>query len=210
MKKGLLLIISGPSGVGKNTICQGLCERIPNLYYSISITTRPPRPGEEEGVNYYFVKEEHFKRLRDEHALLEWAKVYGHYYGSPSRQIEKERNKGRDVILEIDIQGAKKIRENVQEGIYIFLVPPSMKALWQRISTRGTDTPEAMKMRFTAACRELKEAMNYDYVVVNDHIMETVKFLEAIIMAEKCRPGRNKGIIEKLLEEGDDDDLPPY
>lgn len=209
MKKGLLLIISGPSGVGKNTICEGLCERIPNLYYSVSVTTRPPRPGEVEGVNYFFVEEGHFQKLRDEKALLEWARVYGHYYGTPSRRVEEERNKGHDVILDIDIQGAKKIRENVQEGIYVFLAPPSMKDLQERIETRGADAPEAIRLRFKAACKELGEAVNYDYIVINDHIMETVTFLEAIIMAEKCRFSRNKGIIEKLLKEGDESDLPP-
>jgi guanylate kinase len=208
MKKGLLLIISGPSGVGKNTICQGLCERIPGFHYSVSLTTRPPRPGEKDGIDYYFVDEEYFLKLRDEHALLEWAEVYGYYYGTPSRRVEEERDKGLDVILEIDPQGARKIRENLQEGIYVFLLPPSLKDLWERIQKRGTDSPESMRLRFAAACRELEEAREYDYVVINEQIAGAVKYLEAIIIAEKCRSGRSLGTIERLLKEGDEGDVP--
>jgi guanylate kinase len=207
MKKGLLIIISGPSGVGKDTICQDLCRTIPNLYHSVSVTTRPPREGEKDGVNYFFLKKDQFFKLKKENALLEWAQVYNNYYGTPSQQIEEYRKKGYDVILEIDTQGAGQVKKKSQEGVYIFLIPPSMKTLWSRIQKRGADAPRAAQARFAAAYGELREVWNYDYLVMNDDLSQTVDALKAIIVAEKCRVGRNKEMIRKLLKEGDEGDL---
>ncbi|MEW5921800.1 MAG: guanylate kinase [Bacillota bacterium] len=210
MQEGLLLIISGPAGVGKGSVCQALCRHNPNLYYSVSFTTRPPRPGERDGVNYLFVDEQKFMELRDGGSLLEWAKVHGNYYGTPAHLVAQMRKEGRDVILEIDTQGARQIRRKFEDGVFVFLLPPTMQDLLRRINKRGADTPEEIKRRFVAAYRELEEMEIYDYLVVNEKIEEAAFNIEAIIAAEKCRIGRYRDVLKQLLEEGDEFDLSLY
>ena len=157
MDKGLLLVLSGPSGTGKGTVCEKLCQQHLTICSSISVTSRSPRKGEKDGVHYYFLPEAQFKKLIKEDSLMEWARVYGNYYGTPLKQVEEKRAQGLDVILEIDTQGAKQIREHIKEAILIFLLPPSWEELWNRIKGRGTEEPEVMKERYLAAYGELKK-----------------------------------------------------
>ncbi len=209
MSKGLLIVMSGPSGTGKGTVCDMLCSRNPQIHCSISATTRPPRKGEIEGVSYYFLGENEFNRLRREGALLEWAEVYGHFYGTPLGKVEEALNRGQDVLLEIDIQGAMIVKKNYSEGVFIFLLPPSMEELWRRIRGRGTDSLNVIKKRYSAAYHELNEVWNYDYSVLNerDQVIKAVNCIEAIIKAEKCQVQRNKDMLGKLFKEGEHIDL---
>lgn len=192
MKKGVLLVISGPSGAGKGTICKALLEKHKDIYLSVSATTREPRVGEVEGVNYFFTTKEQFLQKVEEGDFLEYAEVYGNYYGTPKSSVQKMLNEGRDVILEIDIQGALKVKENCEEGIFIFILPPSMEELKQRIIKRGSETPESLMRRFKSAYKEINYISKYNYAVVNDEIDTAVSKLEAIITAEKCRVDRMK------------------
>lgn len=205
MAKGVLIVLSGPSGTGKGTVCQDLCRKNPNLYCSISVTTRPPRKGEKDGENYYFISEERFQELVEQGAFLEWARVYGNFYGTLRQQVEEKLHEGFDVLLEIDIQGAKLIRQRCKEAVFIFLLPPSMEELWQRIQGRGTDGLEAIKYRFDAAYQELQEIWEYDYVVLNENVSDAVKMIEAIISAEKCSIKKNKDILSRFFKEGEKD-----
>lgn len=203
MSKGVLIVLSGPSGAGKGTVCRDLCRNNPNLYCSVSVTTRPPRKGEKDGENYHFVSEERFRELVEQGAFLEWAKVYGNYYGTLKEQVQEKLRQGVDVLLEIDIQGAKLIRQQCQEAVFIFLLPPSMEELWRRIRDRGLDGLETIQSRFAAAYEELQEIWEYDYVVLNERVSEAVKMLEAIICAEKCSIKKNKDILSRFFKEGE-------
>ncbi len=210
MTKGVLIVLSGPSGTGKGTVCRDLCKQNPNLYCSVSVTTRSPRPGEREGESYYFSSEERFRELIEQDAFLEWACVYGNYYGTLRQQVEEKLSKGIDVILEIDTQGAKHIRREAKDAVFIFLLPPSMNELWQRIHGRGTDDSESIKQRFAAAYQELKEIWEYDYVVINENVTDAVKNIQAIILAEKCRIKKDKDYLSRFFEEGETFDLSLY
>ncbi|WP_024614596.1 guanylate kinase [Clostridium sp. Ade.TY] len=194
-KKGVLLVISGPSGAGKGTICKALLEKNKEIYLSVSATTREPRKGEVEGVNYFFLKKEDFLQKVEEGDFLEHAEVYGNYYGTPRSSVKKMIDQGRDVILEIDIQGALKVKENCEEGIFIFILPPSMEELKQRIIKRGSETPESLMRRFKSAYKEINYISKYNYAVVNDEVDTAVSKIEAIIAAEKCRVDRMKNKI---------------
>lgn len=194
-KKGVLLVISGPSGAGKGTICKALLEKHKDIYLSVSATTREPRDGEVHGVNYFFTSKEDFLKKVEEGDFLEHAEVYGNYYGTPKSSVQKMLDEGRDVILEIDIQGALKVKENWEEGIFIFILPPSMEELKQRIIKRGSETPESLMTRFKSAYKEINYISKYNYAVVNDEIDTAVAKLEAIITAEKCRVDRMKNKI---------------
>ncbi len=212
MKKGLLYVISGPSGVGKGAVCRELCSRRPDLHHSISATTRSPREGEVDGVHYHFLDLPAFKRLQREGALLEWAEVYGNYYGTPLEGVEKARDQGFHVLLEIDTQGAMQVKKNYKEGVFIFLLPPSLAELGRRIQGRAADSPGAIRKRLAAACLELQEAWSYDYLVENicGRVDDAVRQVEAIIAAETCRLEHNRALLEKLFEEGETIDLSLY
>lgn len=203
MDKGLFLVISGPSGVGKGTVCKRVVKCNEKLLHSISMTTRLPRKGEKEGVDYNFVKEEEFLRLIDSGAFMEWARVYGNYYGTPAHQVEDILGKGFDVLLEIDVQGAKQIRSKYDDGIFVFLVPPSMEELLRRIKERAADSSYNIAKRYSAAHNELQEVWEYDYFVINDDVSSAVKRIEAIILAEKCRVNKNNKLLFNILEKGD-------
>jgi len=198
-KQGILIVLSGPSGAGKGTICQELLRSYPELNYSISATTRAPREGEQNGVNYWFTSHEEFQKLIKNDQLLEWAEVYGNFYGTPCHQIAALLNCGKDVVLEIDTQGATQIKKKFPQGVCIYIAPPSLDELAKRIHKRGTDSLENIKTRLSSANVELKYVYNYDYVVVNDEVPSATKKIGAIIIAEKCQVVRNVSIIESIL-----------
>lgn len=190
--RGLLIVISGPSGAGKGTICKTFLERNTEVAISVSATTRLPRSGEVDGVNYHFMSKEQFKKKIDDNDFLEYAEVYDNFYGTPKSNVEQLLESGKDVILEIDIQGALKVKENTEEGVFIFILPPSMEELKARIIKRGSETPESLMKRFKSAYKEINFVSRYNYAVVNDEVEAAVEKLEAIICAEKCRVDRIK------------------
>lgn len=203
--KGLLIVISGPSGAGKGTICKRFMEKNKDVALSVSATTRAPRKGEVEGINYYFMSKEQFKEKIEDNDFLEYAEVYDNYYGTPKSNVQSMLDNGKDVILEIDIQGALKVKENSEDGIFIFILPPSMEELKQRIINRGSETQESLMKRFKSAYKEINFVSRYNYAVVNDEVELAVEKLEAIISAEKCRVDRLKHSIldskEDLIHE---------
>lgn len=190
--RGVLIVISGPSGAGKGTICKALLEKHKNIYLSVSATTRMPREGEVEGVNYYFLTKEDFEEKVRNNGFLEYANVHGNFYGTPKVNVEKMLEDGKDVILEIDIQGALQVKENFKEGVFIFILPPSMEELKQRIIKRGSETEESLMTRFKNAYKEINYVSKYNYAVVNDTLEVAVAKVEGIITAEKCRVDRIK------------------
>lgn len=194
--RGLLIVISGPSGAGKGTICKALLQSN-DFWISVSATTRQPRQGEVDGKNYYFLTKEEFKKKIEEGDFLEYAEVYKNFYGTPKSKVIKMLDSGKDVILEIDIQGALKVKESYPEGIFVFILPPSMEELKNRIIRRGSETPESLMTRFKAAYKEINYVSKYNYAVVNDIIDDAVKKIESIIIAEKCRVDRIK---ENILD----------
>jgi guanylate kinase len=187
MSKGLLIILSGPSGVGKGTVCTALRPKMPELVYSVSATTRSPRAGEENGVNYFFKSREQFTDMIEGDQLLEYAEYVGNYYGTPRDFVERTLESGRDIILEIEVQGALKVKDKFPEGIFVFLLPPSMDELKDRIRGRGTEHPDVINHRMSVAEDEIGLIRHYDYAVVNDEIDLACKRIESIIIAEHCK-----------------------
>ncbi|OFI07664.1 guanylate kinase [Clostridium acetireducens DSM 10703] len=192
--KGLLMVISGPSGAGKGTVCKEL-NKNNEFWISVSATTRSPRLGELNEINYYFLTKDEFKQRIKNKDFLEYAEVYGNYYGTPKSKVEEMLNKGIDVILEIDIQGALKVKECYPEGVFIFILPPSMGELKKRIINRKSETPESFMTRFKSAYKEINYVSKYNYAVVNDVVENAVNKIKSIIVAEKCRVDRIKDSI---------------
>ena len=188
--RGSLIILSGPSGAGKGTIHNELMKHNSHLKYSISMTTREPRKGEVNGKDYFFVTEEEFKKEIENNGFLEYALVHGNYYGTLKREVERDLDLGYDVILEIDIQGALNIKAQKEDGIFIFIMPPSMRELRDRLVKRGTETKDKIIERFKNAYKEVNEMSKYNYVVINDDVDLAVKKVEAILIAERCRVDR--------------------
>lgn len=201
MNKGLLVVISGPSGAGKGTICRSLTENAVDLELSVSATTRAPRVGEIEGKNYYFVSLDKFKEKIDNGEFLEYAKVYDNYYGTPKDKVIEKLNDGRTVILEIDIQGALQVKKSHPEGVFIFIVPPSIDELQKRIITRATDTIEIIGKRMQCVKDELNYVTEYDYVVMNDSLEDAVNKIRCIIDVEKMKSHRNMDLIKRISGE---------
>lgn len=201
MSRGLLFIISGPSGAGKGTICQRLKEQ-GVIELSVSMTTRKPRPGEEDGVNYFFVSEDEFKENIGKKGFLEYAQVYGNYYGTPKDIVLKKLEQNKDVVLEIDIQGALKVKETYPKGVFIFILPPSMAELRRRITGRGSESEADINLRLGETLKEVAYIDRYDYCVINDDIEEAVQRVSDIIKAEHSKVTQDiYELIEKYKEE---------
>ncbi len=199
---GQIIVISAPSGAGKGTIIKKLLENnSKDRWLSVSATSRKPRTGEKEGVNYYFITEDEFKNKIKEEYFLEYTNYAGNYYGTPKEYIREKINKGIDVILEIEIEGATNIKKLIPEALFIFIMPPSLKELVKRLKGRGTETNDKIIKRFNAAYREVNEVTKYNYVVVNDEIDTAVDKIESIIKAEKCRVDRIEEVYLDTKEE---------
>ncbi|QWC00728.1 guanylate kinase [Mycoplasmatota bacterium] len=204
-ERGLLVVISGPSGVGKGTIRKALFK-IPdnNFVYSVSMTTRKPRQGEVDGVDYFFVSREEFEERIRNNGFLEYAEFVGEYYGTPIDYIENQMDKGKEVIIEIEVQGALQVRERMPEAIFIFIVPPSKKSLLDRLKIRGTEEESKIQERISKAEREFGLAYKYDYIVVNDEVENAADRIYAIIRAEHAKTERSIHKYYKLLEDEND------
>ncbi|MDY4128226.1 guanylate kinase [Peptostreptococcus porci] len=199
-KKGLLIVISGPSGAGKGTICKKLVEKHEKINLSVSATTRKPREGEIEGVSYYYKSKSEFENMIDNDEFLEFAKIYENYYGTPKKTIFDEISKGNDVILEIEMQGAMQVKKSYPEAVFVFILPPSLSELKSRIVGRGTETNAQIEMRFNSAYNEIKLVCEYDYFVFNNVVEKSVEDIEKIIMSEKMKVIRYKDEIIDLFE----------
>ena len=198
--EGILLVISGPSGAGKGTICKALLEKRPDMAYSISCTTRQPRNGEVDGKNYFFKSREEFENMIANDGFLEHADVYGNYYGTPKAYVMDQVAQGKDIILEIDPQGALQVKKNYPNGVFVFIVPPSLTELSKRIYNRGTDAVDVIKKRLSAATSELAYASRYDYIVVNDEVEKATSKVNNIVSTEHLRAGRTFYIVDEIVK----------
>ena len=199
--KGILLVVSGPSGAGKGTICAAIRKVFPKLNYSISMTTRAPRKGEVEGTSYFFRTNEEFEKLIKEDAFLEYARVYDHYYGTPKKYALDKIENGESVLLEIDIQGAMQVKQRYPQGVFVYVVPPSLDVLSARIQGRGTDSEEVIQKRLAKITDELAMAHKYDYIIVNDVLEDAVHKVCSILEAESCKLSRNEGQVEVIFNQ---------
>lgn len=195
----LFFVISAPSGAGKTSLCKRALETVPGLTFSVSHTTRPARNGEKDGVDYYFTDEATFDRMVKENKFLEWANVYGRRYGTSKGEIERARSIGKDLLIEIDCQGAAQLRRVMSEAIRIFIVPPSLETLKQRLSKRGTESEQEIERRFSIAMKELSDYKNFQYAIVNDDFERAAREMESVIWAERSRMPRRRALIEKML-----------
>ncbi|MFD2638217.1 guanylate kinase [Piscibacillus salipiscarius] len=198
-EQGILFILSGPSGVGKGTVRKRLFEEDSDLQYSISVTTRNPRDGEENGVDYFFKSREQFEQMIEQDELIEYAEYVGNYYGTPKQYVEDTLKQGKDVFLEIEVQGAMKVRESFPQGVYIFLFPPSLDELKNRIINRGTESEDLIRNRLLEAKKEIDMMDAYDYVVVNDEIENAVHRIQSIVISEHCKRERVSKQYKKAL-----------
>lgn len=202
-EKGLLAVISAPSGGGKGTILKELFARDENLRLSVSATTRAPRPGEEHGKQYYFLSRKEFEELIAQGKMLEHAEYVGNYYGTPRDPVEEWLSQGRDVVLEIEVQGGAQVKKLMPECVSIFILPPSMKVLGERLRGRGTEAEETVQKRLATARQEIPQAKEYDYLVFNDRLEDAVKDILAILRAEKLKYSRNADSIERVLNDAE-------
>lgn len=198
-KKGLLIVVSAPSGGGKGTVLKELFRRNENLKMSVSATTRAPRPGEEHGVHYYFISKDAFRQNIEDGAMLEYAEYCGNFYGTPKAPVQAWLDEGYDVVLEIEVQGGKQIKNVAPDCVSIFLVPPSLEVLEKRLRGRGTETEAVIQERLAAAREEIPHVLDYDYTVVNDTVEQAVIDIQAILEAEKLRVSRDQDIVERIL-----------
>jgi len=197
-KRGLLIVVSGPSGAGKGSICKGLIKKRDDVIVSVSSTTRSPRKGEEHGINYFFKTKEDFEDMIEDDEWLEYAQVYDNYYGTPKKFVIDKIQEGHNILLEIDIQGALQVRKKYPEGVFVFILPPNMEELKNRIIGRGSETAESLEKRFSSAYEEIDFIKKYDYYIINDELDHAVDTLVSIIDAEKCKVVEN---IEDLIAE---------
>lgn len=197
-EKGKLIVISGPSGAGKSTVVNRAIQGRNDMCFSTSVTTRAPRPGEVDGKDYFFIDQERFQQMVDQGQLLEHASYVAHSYGTPKAFVEERMAAGFNVILDIEVQGARQVKEKMPEAVLIFILPPSMEELRRRLENRGTDSSEVIEARLCRAREELKEAPLYDYIVVNDKIDEAAAEFAAILKAEHCRYAHRKHLLESI------------
>lgn len=195
MARGKSFIISGPSGVGKSTVLKELFKDRDDLYFSISATTRAPREGEVNGVHYHFIDVERFQQLISEDAFLEYAEYVGNFYGTPKKFVDAAMDEGKDVILDIELQGAIQVTSKRPDVVRIFIAPPSWEELEKRLTSRGTDSPEKIRERLVRAKVELQNANTYDYFVINDTVEQAVREINAIMLAEHCKPSERMAIL---------------
>ncbi|GAB6163243.1 guanylate kinase [Desulfothermus naphthae] len=188
--KGIALIISGPSGAGKGTLVKMLIEEFPNIQFSISYTTRKPREGEIDGIDYVFISKEEFKKLIKEDMFAEWANVHGNYYGTPRKEIEEKLNKGFDVVFDVDVQGAKSLKQSLRQGVFVFILPPSIDELKRRLVRRGGDDPKTIEIRLKNAQKEMEAIDEFEYVILNDDLNKAYDNLRCIYLSAKCRVRR--------------------
>jgi guanylate kinase len=198
-KRGILIVFSGPSGCGKDTVLKILKENNDNIKVSISMTTREVREEEVDGRDYYFVSEEYFVKKIADGEMLEYAQYADHYYGTPKAPVDEMLREGIDVVLEIDVQGAEKIRKIYPDAVTVFLMPPSMKALEDRLRNRGTEDEETLMHRLFIAEQEIRRANEFQYIVINDNLAEAVFDFETVVRAEKMKYSRNKNIISEVI-----------
>ncbi len=201
---GLAFIISAPSGAGKTTLLRKVMSKLPGLQFSVSYTTRPPRANEREGKDYHFVPPSVFQKMVERDEFLEWAEVLGNRYGTVRENMKALESEGMDLILDIDTQGAKRVMEKVDHAVLIYILPPSLKVLHERLVTRGLDTPEMIKFRLANAKKDMKEAHWYHYAIVNEKVEDTVEKLKAILIAERCKKKKDL-ILEKKLKQWEED-----
>ncbi|MBE6908343.1 MAG: guanylate kinase [Ruminococcaceae bacterium] len=197
MQKGKTFIVSGPSGVGKSTVLKSLFEGRDDLYFSISATTREPREGEQDGVHYHFIDVPHFQALIEADAFLEYAEYVGNFYGTPKKYVDRAMEEGKDVILDIEVQGAIQVCNKRPETVRIFIAPPSWEELERRLKSRGTDSDEKIQKRLLRAKAELQTADVYDYFVINDSVERAVREVNAIMIAEHCKPADRMKILSE-------------
>ncbi len=200
-RRGLMFIISSPSGAGKSTLSRMLLENEPELTMSVSVTTRPPRPGEVDGEHYHFVSHEEFQKLRDNNGLLEWAEVFGNFYGSPREPVEKALAEGRDVLFDVDWQGAQQISEKMGEDVVkVFILPPGADVLHERLKRRAQDPEEVIARRMSEAASEISHWPEYDYVIINDDLERAAEEIRAILRAERLKRHRRTGLHDFVRE----------
>jgi len=199
-KNAIIFIVSAPSGTGKTSLCKAVIGTIPGLVFSVSHTTRPPRPGEKNGADYYFVSPEVFKQYVADQKMAEWTEVYGNCYGTATETIERALGSGCDLLLDIEAQGARQLLEKYPASITILVLPPSLEELKKRLRERGTDDPDSIAQRLKQAQEEIRAMSWYQYVVVNDQFDDAVMQLSSIIVAERCR--RNHHIIAQIIDNG--------
>jgi len=200
MAKGLFIVVSAPSGAGKSSICQRFMEAYPEIKFSISYTSRPPRPNEVNGKDYYFISREEFQARIDQGEFVEWVENYGHFYGSSKKTMEEFLHDGKDLLLDIESRGAKNIKQKFKGGVYVFVLPPSRLELLKRLEGRGCETGEVIQNRFDNAESELKEISWYDYIIFNKDLETAVNQLISIYVAQKCKRSRLQDEIKEFIK----------
>lgn len=197
--KSLFFIVSAPSGTGKTSICKEVIKDLPEISYSVSYTTRKPRPGEEESKDYFFVSPEKFQEMIEKDLFVEWTEIYGNCYGTSKAMVKKLIDEGKDILFDVDIKGAKKILELYPESITIFILPPSLEELRERLNKRGADEPASISSRLKLAEKEIKDAEFYQYQVVNDSFEDAVQKIKEIIINERLKKERCKGVLNSEI-----------
>ncbi|MEE9219455.1 MAG: guanylate kinase [Acidobacteriota bacterium] len=199
-RKGCVFVFSGPSGTGKTTLAWEVVRNVRETEFSISYTTRPPREGEQEAIDYRFVSRAEFERRRQRGEFVEWAEVFGGRYGTRRADLERVIRAGRDIVLDIDVQGALQVRRAFAQAVLVFILPPDFESLRRRLTSRGTDRPEVISRRLAEACSEVREALEFDYLVVNESLEDAAARLRAIVQAERQRRFRQEAVLQQVLK----------